>query len=263
MDKLRLYKEIPFVNSPRNFMAQVGPFLLSMYEQHGSLFRSQNPFGKGEVLYMVGPEANRFILTSNRLKFSYYQGWGIDGRFEPKFGHGLISMDGQEHAEHRRLLNPSFSSSAIERSFKSIAQVIEEYVANWRSYVTVDVHEEARRITFAVIARLLFGPVDPSSLEALREVITCLIHLGETPISEDLYKENVRSSRLELEAFVTRKIAQHREHVAPDDILTTLLSARDDKGNPALTDEQIIAHINVLLVAGHETTTSQIGRAHV
>jgi len=256
MDKLRLYKEIPFVNSPRNFMAQVGPFLLSMYEQHGSLFRSQNPFGKGEVLYMVGPEANRFILTSNRLKFSYYQGWGIDGRFEPKFGHGLISMDGQEHAEHRRLLNPSFSSAATERYFKDISCVIDQYIANWRHKATVDMYEEARRITFAVIVNLLFGSTDSSETEALREVVTHLIHLGETPISDDLYQESIRLWRSQLEAFIKQKIEEHSQQASPDDILSTLLLIKDSNGNPALTHEQIMAHVNVLLVAGHDTTTS-------
>jgi cytochrome P450 len=133
------------------------PFVVRTYEQYGPLFRTQNPFGPGEVLYMVGPEANRFILTTDRLKFSHYQCWGIDGRVEVKFGHGLQSMDGEEYVIHRHMLNPSFTSSApSKRYFKTMSQIIESSVASWQKQENVDVYEEARRITFAVIARGVF-----------------------------------------------------------------------------------------------------------
>ena len=50
------------------------------------------------------------------------------------------------------------------------------------------------------------------------------------------------------------KIRQRREQPT-DDVLGMLVRARDDQGN-ALSDEQLIAHTNILLVAGHETSTS-------
>ena len=41
----------------------------------------------------------------------------------------------------------------------------------------------------------------------------------------------------------------------PGDVLGMLVRARDEQGQP-LTDEQLLAHVNILLVAGHETTTT-------
>src|SRR5216683_109889 len=172
MAELRPYEDIPFISSPRNIMAQLGQFVVRTYEQYGPLFRTQNPFGPGEVLYMVGPEANRFILTTDRLKFSHYQGWGIDGRVEVKFGHGLLSMDGEEYAIHRHMLNPSFTSSAIaKRYFKTMSQIIQSSVVGWQKQEIVDVYEEARRITFAVIARVLLGLADPDKVDTLGKVV--------------------------------------------------------------------------------------------
>ncbi len=47
---------------------------------------------------------------------------------------------------------------------------------------------------------------------------------------------------------------------AHDDILTLLLSARDDEGNP-LTDRELRDELITILLAGHETTATSIGWA--
>lgn len=41
----------------------------------------------------------------------------------------------------------------------------------------------------------------------------------------------------------------------PRDVLGMIVHARDEQGL-TLTDEQVVAHLNILLVAGHETTTT-------
>jgi cytochrome P450 len=41
----------------------------------------------------------------------------------------------------------------------------------------------------------------------------------------------------------------------PHDVVSMIVRARDEHGQP-LSDEQILAHVNILLVAGHETTTT-------
>ncbi len=48
---------------------------------------------------------------------------------------------------------------------------------------------------------------------------------------------------------------EERRNAPTDDVLGMLVRARDDQGR-TLSDEQLIAHTNILLVAGHETSTS-------
>ncbi len=76
MQTPRSLEDIPFVTDfPDDYNMQSGTFLARMYEKHGSIFRGK-PF-QNEWVYLVGPGANRFILSSSsRLKFSHYQGWG-------------------------------------------------------------------------------------------------------------------------------------------------------------------------------------------
>src|SRR6185437_15203942 len=64
--------------------------------------------------------------------------------------------------------------------------------------------------------------------------------------------------RDELQAKLLELIAERRSssgEMQRDDVLGMLVSARDDDGN-SLSDEQLLAHVNILLVAGHETTTT-------
>jgi cytochrome P450 len=59
-----------------------------------------------------------------------------------------------------------------------------------------------------------------------------------------------------LDKLMRHKVAERRAHPT-DDLLGMMVQATDDQGK-GLSDEQIVAHTNILLVAGHETSTSLV-----
>jgi cytochrome P450 len=65
------------------------------------------------------------------------------------------------------------------------------------------------------------------------------------------------SARDDLQKKLLELIAARRsgQPVEQDDVLGLLVRAHDDAGH-SLSDEQLLAHVNILLVAGHETTTT-------
>src|SRR4029453_18181346 len=69
--------------------------------------------------------------------------------------------------------------------------------------------------------------------------------------------QHVFHVRAELQATLLELIDARRRASSngSDDVLGMLVRARDDAGQ-ALSDEQLLAHVNILLVAGHETTTT-------
>src|SRR5450631_2467622 len=148
MSNVQSYEAIPAVPLPADYQTNVGPFLAKMYEQHGPIFRSTS-FGK-EVVFLVGPEANRFVLVNNRQKFSNYEGWSnIFGAME-MIGKGLLIMDGKEHDEHRRMMNPAFTVSYMNNYLPLMNRIIRERTATWAEQGTVDIYDEARKITFDI-----------------------------------------------------------------------------------------------------------------
>ena len=60
--------DLPHVTIPEDYFARVGPFLAECYEAHGPIFAADWPGYK--VVYMVGPEANRFVLLSHTARRS-------------------------------------------------------------------------------------------------------------------------------------------------------------------------------------------------
>jgi cytochrome P450 len=84
--------------------AEVGPIFRRVLEA--------GPYAGMDILYMVEPEANRFVLHTQRDAFSHREGWTpIIGEV---LGQGLLNMDDPEHARHRRLWNPAFTSAYMD-----------------------------------------------------------------------------------------------------------------------------------------------------
>jgi retinoid hydroxylase len=206
------------------------------------------------VVYLVGPEANRFVLSSNRLKFSHHLGWGRMLGVIDMFGDGLLTMDGAQHDQHRRMMNPAFTISYMDRYLPLMQRIIRQRVAGWADSGEVDIYEEARKITFDVAAEALTGLRVGAEVDRFRELFAQMLNLGMITTDDADYDLRIGQLRAELHELLLPKIHERRRSPT-DDILGMLVRARDDDGH-ALSDEQLVAHTNILLVAGHETSTS-------
>jgi cytochrome P450 len=254
MQQIHTLEDMPCVTLPEDYQSNPGRFLAQMYQKHGPIFRTRTDWW-GDVVYLVGPEANRFVLASNRLKFSHREGWGQFFGVIETYGDGLLTMDGAEHDQHRRMMNPAFTISYMDRYLPLMNRIIRERTATWLDRGEVDVFEEARKITFDVAAEALVGLKTGPEVDRFREIFFSMIMLGQTgdPDGKD-YNTRLAELQRELYDLLLPKIRQRRQQPT-DDVLGMLVQARDDRGN-ALSDEQLIAHTNILLVAGHETSTS-------
>jgi retinoid hydroxylase len=207
--------------------------------EHGPIYTAIIEDGRvgGTCVCMVGPEANRFVLHTGREHFSHDRGWSpLIG--EP-LGKGLLNMDPPEHTRHRKLWNPAFTATAIEAYLPVIQRVIAERAGAWPTQEQVDVYQEAKQITFGAAALALAG-FDPGAR---------LAELGQ------LFYQRAgprRRDQILLDLIAERRASPPDQQ--PRDVVGMIVRARDDDGQP-LSDEQILAHINILLVAGHETTT--------
>src|SRR3954466_14533673 len=253
MQQISTLEDIPYVTLPEDYPSNPGRFLARMYQQHGPIFRTRTDWWQ-DVVYLVGPEANRFVLASNRLKFSHRQGWGQFFGVIETYGDGLLTMDGPEHDQHRRMMNPAFTISYMDRYLPLMNRIIRERTATWLDRGEVDVFEEARKITFDVAAEALVGLQTGPEVDRFREIFFSLITLGQDDDDGRDYGTRLEELQRELYDLLLPKIRRRREQPT-DDVLGMLVRARDDQGN-ALSDEQLIAHTNILLVAGHETSTS-------
>jgi retinoid hydroxylase len=192
----------------------------------------------GKYVCLVGAEASRFVFHTGREYFSHDRGWtplmGVP------LGQGLLNMDAPEHTRHRKMWNPAFTGPSIEAYMPVIARVIAARTSSWPQQPEVDIYREMQQITFTAAGWALAGFQPGPQLEELGQLF---------------YQHTVRDRRdqILLDLIAERRARPLDEQ--PRDVLGQIVSARDGDGQP-LSDEQILAHINILLAAGHETTTS-------
>jgi cytochrome P450 len=237
------------------------PNILARHAQTvGPLFRRHFVFGSGEeleIVYLVGAEANKLVFNTQREVFSHKEGWTpIIGDL---MGEGLLNIDNPAHARARKMWNPAFTSAYMAVYLPLMEQVIEHHTSTWLARGAVDLYQEAREITFHVAATALAGIHATDEVARLQRLFYELLPRAVPGFrDDDAFWERALAAKEELDQMLLTLIAARRalpEDETRGDVLGLIVHARDDAGQP-LTDEEVLGHLYILLVAGHETTTT-------
>lgn len=229
-------------------------------ERLGPLFRWQTTMGEGlgrEIVFLIGHEANKLVFNTQREAFSHDRGW--TPFIGDQMGHGLLNQDNPAWQRSRKMWNPAFTTAYMETYLPLIQRIIAEHTAGWAERGRVDLFEEARQITFHVAATALAGIEQPDEVARLQQLFYKLIPrmmMGASQEDYERFEREAIEANEALDAILLRLIAERR--ATPEsqarDVLGMIVHARDEQG-VGLTDEEVLAHLYILLVAGHETTT--------
>ena len=184
----------------------------------------------------------------------------------------ILLLDGDRHLRMRKLMLPPFHGEAIAHYAELIEQITNREIDGWRRGEVIRMRSVAQTITMEVIIRAVFGITDPDRVAELRRLLPRLSSinplLGIELVRRDLGPRSpwgrfIRD-RDRVDALLYDEISRRGRGGAngdsPDDILTLLLSARDEHGDP-LTDQELRDELITILLAGHETTATSIGWA--
>ena len=228
------------------------------------------PYGFAPVVVLADPRHIKEVFTGDRDVFAAGQ---ANAAMSPVLGrHSLLTLDGERHLRQRKLMLPPFHGEAIRRYRERVAAITQAEVASWPCGKPFPIRERVQTITFEVILRAVIGVSDDARLARLRAVLPQLLEFSvldmwsvwlfpqllETPLGRRHRSQRVRP---EVDRLLYQEIAAHRaDPERHDDILTLLVSARDERDQP-LSDENLLDQIITLLLAGHETTTTGLAWA--
>jgi len=140
------YSAARFRNRTLTFLP--GEMLSALYRRRGSITMV------GPFTFLLGPEANRFLLANPEL-FSWRMAFRA---FIPVSGESaLIVSDGAAHRRVRRILQPHFHRRQIERHLAIIAENADIVIDQWRPGQRVDVFEAFRSALRRSTIDSLFG----------------------------------------------------------------------------------------------------------
>jgi cytochrome P450 len=191
---------------------------------------------------------------------------------EPLIGrHSVILLDEDAHLAQRRLMLPAFHGEQVARLAQVMGEVAATEVERWPRGEPVALHPRLQALTLEVILRTVFGLEEGARLDRLRGHMTDVLAVGSNPVSllpplqRDLGPRSAWGRFLRTRAQVDAELfalieERRRDGAQRDDVLSLLLAARHEDGSP-MSPQELRDELMTLLVAGHETTASQLAFA--
>jgi cytochrome P450 len=165
----------------------------------------------------------------------------------------MLIMDPPDHTRVRKLVNKAFTPkriAALRGHIEAlVATLLDEAAERGRFDV---IHDLAEPLPAIVIAELLGVPTEDH--RQFREWSSALISGMASQSGEA--RENATAAGRRIFGYLADIIADRRR--APrEDLISAMIQAQEERD--ALTDAELLATSNLLLLAGHETTTNLIG----
>ncbi len=196
----------------------------------------------------------------------------INGLFRRVLGRdSLLVIDGEPHMRQRKLLLPPFHGPRIAQQEATMVQAAEHSIARWPHDTPFALQPHMQDITLDVILSAVFGFAPGPERDRFRVLVARMLELSTTmAITLPLLRREAfglspwgRLMRCleEVDEALYTEIAARREQGGDHgDVLSLLLSAHDEDGEP-MTDGELRDQLLTMLVAGHETTATALSWA--
>ena len=167
----------------------------------------------------------------------------------------LLTADPPDHTRLRRLANKAFTPRAVERLRPRVVEIVDRLLDDaTRSSATFDVMADlAEPLPVIVICELLGVPVeDQAQFKPWSSTVSRIIDPDVTPAM-------VNDAIPSIMGFVQYfgGLIEERRGDPRDDLLSSLIAAEAE--GDSLGQQELMAMIILLFIAGHETTTNLVG----
>ena len=245
-------------------------FLTEHQRRYGDIFSVRFPYF-GRIVYVAKPDLVKALFTGDPAVF--HAGEANASILEPALGpNSVLTLDDAPHLRQRKLLLPPFHGERVQRYGELITAVTRQEMESWPVGAPFAMRPHTQRITLAVIMRAVFGVHDEDRLARFEVLIDDFARRVGLVASVPPLRRNLGGlspwgrflrSRQALDAFIYEEIALRRAeagHEERDDVLSLLLGAHDEDGNP-MNDQELRDEMVTVLGAGHETTATGLAWA--
>jgi cytochrome P450 len=242
--------------------------VLSKYtELFGDTFRFYLG-GIKEVIVTTNPAVIQHVLKTNAEN---YQKSEIQVKRMGHFlGKGLLTTHGEAWRTQRRLIQKGFDRKQLDALSSIMQDSLAESLRDFDTQVhlgPVDIYPHLMKMTFAMVARSLFGArLKDEDIDLVSHTI-CTVQefiVRQTlqpylnpwfEVSGELRRHEEMRARAD--GILMEYIKARRQQAPGHDLLQTLMDARYSDGE-GMSDELVLSESMQLLVAGHETSSNAL-----
>jgi cytochrome P450 len=224
--------------------------------------------GLKEATITTDPAVIQHVLKTNAS--NYHKSEIQVKRMGHFLGKGLLTTEGEGWKNQRRLIQTGFAPKQLAALSAIMQDSVAESLRSFEKDIQagpVDIYPLMMKITFAMVARSLFGArLKDEDIDLVSDTI-CTVQefivrqtlqpylnpwfaaTGELKRHEDM--------RVAADAVLMKYIERRRNEAPGQDLLQTLMDARYEDGE-GMPDSLILSESMQLLVAGHETSSNSL-----
>jgi cytochrome P450 family 110 len=261
----------PLVKTPRmlqlwQWTVQPTEYLENCEQKYGDCFTAR--LGKTDVVFFSHPQAIADIFNQSPSFDS--------GRVQKTLQYSMgtastLVMDGERHRKRRQLMMPPFHGERMRNYGEIIRQITLKVGQTWQPGQTMTLLPQMNDLTLQVILEAVFGLSEGDRYEQLKTLLQEFLVIAASRIAFALTLapslledrgplkplKSFMEFRKRVDNLLYAEIADRRTHFDPDrtDILTLLVSARDEDGQP-LSDSELRDELMTMLLAGHDSSAA-------
>jgi cytochrome P450 len=235
-------------------------------QKYGKRITVQLPFQPPFVI-LADPDEIKELFTAPPEVLHPGEGARV---LEPLIGsNSVILLDEGPHLEQRKLMLPAFHGEKMAALTGLMQELTERELDSWPTNQPVALHPHLQQLTLEIILRAVFGLEQGQQLDDLRHLLTQVLAFSESPLSvlPALQRltpwfgpmKRFQRARASADSLIFELIEERRRDGDGDrdDVLGMLLEARHEDGSP-MSAQELRDELMTALVAGHETTASQL-----
>ena len=224
--------------------------------------------GIKEAIVTIDPAVIQHVLKTNAE--NYRKSEIQVKRMGHFLGKGLLTTHGEAWKTQRRLIQKGFDRKQLDALSLIMQDSLTDSLRDFDMQIRsgpVDIYPQLMRITFAMVARSLFGA-------RLKEEDIDLVSHTICTVQEFIVRQTLQpylnpwfsvsgelrrheAMRVGADAVLLEYIKRRRNETPGHDLLQTLMDARYTDGE-GMSDELILSESMQLLVAGHETSSNAL-----
>jgi cytochrome P450 len=235
------------------------------------------------TVFVYGPELVRQVTTQHDVFYKYpisgplYRLRDKSERTKPlkHFLVGLFGVNEGEHLQQRKLMMPAFHRQQLATYAQDMVAIAESELKQLKPGQTCEISGFMRQMTLRIVTKCLFGEDIGAQgrgtgqiiqkavrLQGMLFMLLCPFDIPGLPMHSYLnlaaqYEVAMRDL-IESKKTESKKQNGVSEDGTVPDVLSMLMQVRDEESDSRLTEDELLGHVGVMFVAGHETSANAL-----
>lgn len=243
-------------------------FYSQMWKEYGDIVRL--PIMPNYSAYLFAHPSYAEPVLSNHQEL-YPKPDVVNKPLNLMMGESILTAEGDSWLKNRRLMQPAFHMKQLASLVDVMVSCTESFIKEWESKPdgeVIDIAEETLKLTLKIAGQTLFSKdiSDEDSVlgNAFRAGYEFVSYKMNNLWTEPLWIPTSRNTGFKkakktLDDLILDIINYRRQNPSErNDLLSMLMSARDEETGEGMSNKQLQNEAITLLVAGHETAASSL-----